>query len=73
METRKTIIVDGYKLNLVLGLSKTEYMASFGGSYDDGELWDFPLEELLDGTIDINEEIYYYLINGRCYETTLDA
>ena len=39
----------------------------YGASYD---LWDFPIEELLDGTVEINEDIWYWLIDGRCYETT---
>lgn len=36
--------------------------------YDD-ECWDFPLEEILDGSVEVNEDIWYWLINGRVYET----
>lgn len=31
--------------------------------------WDFPLEELLDGTVEPNKEMIYWLIDGRLYET----
>ena len=31
------------------------------------------LEELLDGTLEINESIWYYYINGRCYETNKEV
>lgn len=65
---RKTIIVDGFNLNLVMGMKKSDYMEKYGEDYNNGNLWDFPIEELLDGTIDINEDICYWLINGRCYE-----
>ena len=61
----KTIIVDGKNLHLVLGKTEEEWSESYGGDC----IWDFPIEELLDGTIDINEDIWYWLIDGRCYET----
>ena len=35
----------------------------------DYDLWDFPIEELLDGTIEPNQDIVYWCIDGRCYET----
>ena len=61
----KTIIVDNKCLHLILGKTQEEWSQAFG----DDDLWDFPIEELLDGTIEINEGIWYFLINGRCYET----
>lgn len=36
---------------------------------NDEEYWDFPLVELLDGTIEPNKEMIYWLIDGRLYET----
>jgi len=67
---RKTIIVDGKKLHLILG--KTEHEWKF--LYSEYEsLWNMPLEELLDGTLEINEDIWYYYINGRVYETDLET
>lgn len=77
MEKKVTLEVDGKKLHLVLGKTDAEYYAEYsdgaifgtyyGASYD---LWDFPIEELLDGTVEINEDIWYWVIDGRCYETT---
>lgn len=37
----------------------------------DNSLWDFPLDELLDGTIESNGDIVYWLIDGRLYETDI--
>jgi hypothetical protein len=57
-------------LNLKLNKKLSTWKRKFGS---DGNLWDFPLEELLDGTIEPNEYIWYWLIDGRCYETTEQA
>ena len=32
------------------------------------ELWDFPYNELFDGTIEPQDNMTYWLINGRLYE-----
>lgn len=64
---RIAIAAPGGNLHLVLGKTEDEYLTYYGKSYD---LWDVPIEELLDGTIEINQDIWYWLINGRCYETT---
>ena len=76
-KNRVVIAAPGGNLHLVLGKTEDEYLREYsdgaifgtyyGNSYD---LWDFPIEELLDGTIKINEDIWYWLIDGRCYETT---
>jgi hypothetical protein len=63
MEKRTIVEVDGSKLHLVLGKSKHEWEKTYG------ELWDILFEEFLDGTMEINEDIWYWYINGRCYET----
>ena len=77
MVKRITLNVEGRKLHLVLGKTSEEYYEEYSdgailGTYygADYDVWDFPIEELLDGTIDINEDIWYWLIEGRCYETT---
>ena len=31
--------------------------------------WNFPIEELLDGSIEPNKDMIYWLIEGRLYET----
>lgn len=35
--------------------------------------WDFPENELFDGTIEPNPYIVYYRIDGRLYETNIEA
>ena len=54
----------GKNLHIILGGERPNYPT------DDG-LWDFPIEELLDGTIEVNEEMWYHYEEGRCYETHL--
>lgn len=67
-EKRVTIIVDGKQLHLVLGKTEEEWRKLYWSNLGN-EIWDFLLEELLDGTIDIDETIWYWYIGGRCYET----
>lgn len=71
MRINKTTITteSGQKLHLLLGVTKKDYMTLYKADYDNGDLWDYPFEELIDGTVDIQEEIYYCFIKGRCYET----
>jgi len=64
---RKVLAVDNRNLHLILNKSVKEWESQYGGDYN---LWDMPLEELLDGTLEINDTIWYYYIDGRCYETT---
>ena len=64
---RKVLAVDNRNLHLILNKSVKEWESQYGGDCD---LWNMPLEELLDGTLDINDTIWYYYIDGRCYETT---
>ena len=60
-----TIIVDDKKIHLALGGILTEWKEQF----EDYGCWDFLFEELIDGTIEPNENIWYWYIDGRCYET----
>lgn len=69
MKLKKTIIVDEQKLNIVFGKTKQEWKRDVESQCDEGDLWDFPIEEMLDGSVEINESIYYWLIDGRLYET----
>lgn len=66
-KNRVIVEVDGKKLHLVLYKNKTLWHEQYGYTQ---ECWDILLEELLDGAIEINEDIWYWLIDGRCYETT---
>lgn len=45
------------------------YMSEHGEAYDRGELWDFPYQELFDGTIEPKDGMTYWLIGERLYET----
>lgn len=67
MRKEKVVVVDDKNLHLVFGFNFKSWDLTFGLNED---LWDFPIEELLDGTIEINEDIWYWFIDGRCYETT---
>lgn len=63
---RVIAVVDGKSLHLVLGKTRREWLEAYGKDV----VWDILLEELLDGTMEINEDIWYWLIDGRCFETT---
>ena len=65
-EKTSKIKVGNKTIHLVLGKTLSEWKNKYG---NDGDLWDFPLEELLDGTIEPSENLWYWLIDGRCYET----
>ena len=67
MERKVTLEVNGVKLNLVLGKTWTEWDTKYGSNLD---VWDVLFEELIDGTLEINPDIWYWYIDGRCYETT---
>ena len=64
MEKKVIIDVNGKKLHLALYNTFEEWEKLYGG-----ECWDILFEELIDGTLEINEDIWYWYINGRCYET----
>lgn len=66
LERRIVIIVNGFSVHLVLNKTMSEWIRNFKSN---GNLWDFPIEEILDGTVEPNEGIWYWLINGRLYET----
>ena len=58
--------VNGDKtLHLVLGKTYEEWDEKYGNHF----CWDILFEELIDGTLEINETIWYWYIDGRCYET----
>lgn len=52
------------------GHSIGEYMDKYGALYDSGTLWNFPKEELEDGTVEPQEDMTYWEIDGRLYETS---
>ena len=65
-KTKKTsIIINGKKMHLILGKTIKDYE-----KYSSNEvLQSFQIDEFIEGAIEVNEDIYYWLINGRVYET----
>ena len=70
MEKKVEIIVNGVTIHLVLNKNVTDWRNLYRGN---NGLRGFALEEILDGTIEPNENIWYWYINGRCYETDEDV
>lgn len=52
------------------GHSIGEYLDKFGALSIAGVLWNFPKEELKDGTVEPQEGMTYWEIDGRLYETS---
>lgn len=65
-KSRVTIEVKGRKLHLVIYESLSHWLRL----YEAEDLWDFLLEEILDGSVEFGEDIWYWYIDGRCYETS---
>lgn len=68
---RTVIVIEGphmrpTKMHLVLGKTEREWKENFG---DIPGMWDILLEEFLDGAMEVNDTIWYWYIDGRCYET----
>lgn len=65
MEKRTYIIINGKKMHIVLGKTIKDWE-----KYHSNEiLWSFPISEFIEEAIEINEDIWYWLINDRVYET----
>ena len=54
---------------IVMGHTLEGYMSKYGTQYDNGELWDFSYKMVFDGTIEPQDGMTYWLIDGRLYET----
>lgn len=65
------ITYNGVTINFELGHTLQEWKKRFGNvdPYNEQALWDVSIEELLDGTLEPQEDTVYWLINGRMYET----
>lgn len=63
MKASKTIIlVRGKEMHVIIGTNNHKLSPM-------EHLWDFPFEEILDGTIDFDDSYWYVYDNGRLYET----
>jgi len=67
MESRKLITIDGQEMHVVVGRTADEWNMMYGNMRD--SLCDFDFTELLDGAVEVNPDIWYWFIDGRCYET----
>ena len=63
---RTIIKVNDKELHLVLHKTYFEWFKRYG---DCDNFWDILIEDLLDNSIEVNEDIWYWLIDGRCFET----
>lgn len=65
--------VQGQPINVEKGHSYEEYMSKYGEDYRNGDLWDFPKQDLLDGAVAVDPNRVYWEIevNGeiRYFET----
>ena len=57
------------RFTIETGHTLQEWSTRFVTLDDDNELWSFPYEELFNGTIEPTEDMVYWLIEGRLYET----
>ena len=58
------------RIVIEFGHTLEEYQEKFGQEYEQGNLWDFAVEEVFNGTIEAeNLDNVYWLIDGRLYET----
>ena len=68
-KNRVVVEVNGQKLHLVLGKTVEEWEKT----WDSEATWSVLHEEVLDGTMELTEYIWYWYIDGRCYETYEDV
>ena len=66
MEKKVELTFEGKTLHLSLGHTEQEWKEKYGERID---FWSFRFEELIDGTIEPSEDLVYWYIDGRCYET----
>ena len=61
-----TIIVNGQPIHLELGHTADEWHRLYG---ENESLWDISLEDFITGAVSPDENISYWYIGGRLYET----
>lgn len=64
-----------YKCKFETGHKLSDWMRKYHEEYDNGELWDYSLEDFKSGAVEPQESLVYYLIKDadgelRAYETT---
>lgn len=67
------IKINGKTMYLELGHNVAEWKKKFDvpeeRDCNASTYWDFSFEDFLNGAVEINEDITYWYINGRVYET----
>lgn len=63
---KQTIVVNGQKINYEIGHSVQEWNELFGNNEN---LWDISIDDFINGAVESNEDMIYWYINGRLYET----
>lgn len=58
------------KIKIEFNHTLEEYMSIYESDYEMGDLWDFPIEDIFDNAIEC-DDITFWFINGRLYETTM--
>lgn len=62
-----SITIDGKTAHFELGHTEEEWLNEFGN--DSSPLWDVSIQDIIEGAIEPNDDIIYWYINGRLYET----
>lgn len=55
--------------HIELGHTIEEYNDLYGKEYENGEFWDFSIEDVENGAIEANPNMIYWQIGNRVYET----
>lgn len=63
------LLVQNKKLHIVSNHTLEEWKNQCG---DDENLWDFNIDDFLQGAVEPNENIEYWWIDGRLYETNIE-
>lgn len=64
-KSNKIVINDNITFYVELDHTKKEWNRTYG-KYD---LWDFPIEDFVNGAVEPDENMVYWLIDGRLFET----
>lgn len=57
------------KPKIKTGKTIEKYMAQYGEAYNNGDLWDFSVEDVNNGAIELDPDKVYWEIGDRIYET----
>lgn len=53
---------------VVFGHTLEQYKKEFGKKYENGELWDFSIEDFTSGAVEFDPKRDYWVIDDRVYE-----